>query len=367
MIKEKVTNKKWGIFFIVLLIVISTGNIIYHKYKYAGSPDKLVFKEHQLFRTVVSPHMEQKVTEGTSILYCSSFQLSWNELKNLVNGDIKLSNNPEEAAKLNKSLSTKDDLSEEDYIALAGFKKDNIEGRINTLLKSKFNDVQEVSFNQLSENDIIAYSYMVKNLQFEKEFEALNKPLYFNEGDEKTAVKAFGINEYNDKHYEIGKQVTIFDYNNDNDFIISLKTKSPEDELMLAKVKPQDTLLKTIESVDKRIQGGRIDALFEDDSLVIPKFSFKVNHHFSELEVAKLENPGFSDYLIAEALQDIEFVLDEKGAILKSKATIFLEKSAPRIPKNLIFDEPFLLYMKEKGAAYPYFAMWVDNSELMAK
>lgn len=34
-------------------------------------------------------------------------------------------------------------------------------------------------------------------------------------------------------------------------------------------------------------------------------------------------------------------------------------------PKKLIFDKPFLLYMKEKDSNKPYFAMWVDNSEIM--
>ena len=35
--------------------------------------------------------------------------------------------------------------------------------------------------------------------------------------------------------------------------------------------------------------------------------------------------------------------------------------------KQLIFDKPFIFYMKEEGAEYPYFIMWVDNPEIILK
>ncbi len=34
--------------------------------------------------------------------------------------------------------------------------------------------------------------------------------------------------------------------------------------------------------------------------------------------------------------------------------------------RRLVFDKPFLLYMKEKGAKNPYFAIWIENAELMS-
>jgi len=37
------------------------------------------------------------------------------------------------------------------------------------------------------------------------------------------------------------------------------------------------------------------------------------------------------------------------------------------VGKHLIFDKPFLFCLKEKNGKYPYFAMWVDNAELMLK
>jgi hypothetical protein len=33
----------------------------------------------------------------------------------------------------------------------------------------------------------------------------------------------------------------------------------------------------------------------------------------------------------------------------------------------MIFDRPFLLWLRHRGSALPYFAVWVENSELLVK
>jgi hypothetical protein len=265
---------------------------------------------------------------------------------------------------LNKSLSTKNDISEKSYVAVAGFKKDNIEETINTQLKSKFDNAPSVNFNGMSKDHIIAYAYLYKNLKFNVEFESLKTPLYFQEGDNTIEVNAFGINDYSSKNEDMGKQVEIIDYQNEDDFIIRL-ISSPEDEIVLAKVKPEDTLLETIDSINNRTNNGQKEYLIENDILMIPKFSFKLTHQYSEIIDKYIMNPDFSHYQIVEAMQDITFVLDERGAILESESFLSTDKSA-NISRSLVFDKPFLLYMKEKGAKYPYFAIWIENAELMS-
>ncbi len=34
---------------------------------------------------------------------------------------------------------------------------------------------------------------------------------------------------------------------------------------------------------------------------------------------------------------------------------------------NFIFDRPFLIVVKKRGAERPFFVMWVDNAELLCK
>lgn len=360
-------KKRWRLLLLILLIVVPVAAFMIYKSTYrAAAISMKVFKDKEMKRTIITPHMEQNLQKDTNILYCSTFQLSWNELKNMIKGDIKLDKSPELVRDLNKGLSTKDDVSEDSYIALAGYKKDNMEGTINNQLKSKFDNAQKVDFSSLSEDDIIAYSYLYKNLQFEKEFESLEGPLYFHEGEKNgVEVKAFGIKEYSDKNEKLGKQVDLIDYKSDKDFIIRLKTKEDNEELIIAKVVPGDTLLKTIESVSQRVEKGQKEALVENDVLKIPKFSFKVKYNYSELEEGRILNDGFSDYQIVEAMQDIDFVLDERGSRLQLKASLYAAKGI-KMSRKLVFDRPFLLYMKEKEAKYPYLAIWVENTELMA-
>jgi hypothetical protein len=359
-------KKRWKVLLPILLIVVPVIGIKIYRVTYRTAALSIkVFRDKQLNRTIISPHMEQNIQKDVNVLYCSTFQLSWNELKNLMKGDIKLSSNPETATYLNKSLSTKNDISENSYIAVAGYKKNNVEGIINDQLSSKFNNSEKVDFSGLADDDIIAYSYLYKNLQFEDEFESLKTPMYFHEGKSGVEVKAFGIKEYSSKNEKMGEQVELIDYKSDKDFIVRLKTKAENEELILAKVNPEDTLLQTIESVNNRTLNGKKEALVEKDVLMIPKFSFKVNHSFSELKEGKIVNDGFSDYRIAEAMQDMTFVLDERGAILEAKGSLYLAKGIPN-SRRLKFDRPFLLLMKEKGAAYPYYAMWIENTELMA-
>ena len=98
----------------------------------------------------------------------------------------------------------------------------------------------------------------------------------------------------------------------------------------------------------------------------IPKINFNITHAYSELINKHFKNKGYVEYFIRKAQQDILFKMDEKGAILISEARILAGKGVS-IPKHLIFDEPFLIYLKEKDRKYPYFAMWADNPELMIK
>jgi len=64
------------------------------------------------------------------------------------------------------------------------------------------------------------------------------------------------------------------------------------------------------------------------------------------------------------ALQNIRFRLDERGAILKSEAA--MAACLPNEPRQFIFDKPFLILLERHDAAQPYFALWVDNPELLA-
>lgn len=198
-------------------------------------------------------------------------------------------------------------------------------------------------------------------------------------------------------------QAVILDYRHADDFVIKLQG-SPEvdamlefgmlvdhpritDDIILAKVRPQPTLLETVQSVLARCsEEGREKALMEaaaagrdaherlsprlnqgSEVLRIPKIDLEVLHRYSELVNKQLLNQGCQDYFIAEALQAIKFRLDEKGADLSSEAAIEMTLGYVVQPRRFVFDRPFLLCLKERESQVPYLAVWVDNSEFLVR
>ena len=78
--------------------------------------------------------------------------------------------------------------------------------------------------------------------------------------------------------------------------------------------------------------------------------------------------PTLNNNPLVSVVQSIRFKLDESGAVLKSEARICVEacKEVSKIePPDLIFDKPFLVLLKCTASDKPYFAMWVDNAEIL--
>ncbi len=317
-------------------------------------------------KTLVTSHLNQKIIKGENLLYCSTFQLAWNELKNIIKEDIKLVKEPQMVNFLNKDSFSKKDLSENSYLAMAGYGKDKIINRINQGLKNKFGNNAPKVKDQIKPLDIIAYAYLYKNLRFNPTFEPLNKPLKFNSISD---VQAFGIESFENKHQKLAEQVKIPYYKNSDDFIVKLTPKNGNDEIFLAKIKHEATLKDTLTSVQNKLTFSRQVYLGDNDTLQIPKFDFKLEHSYDELAGKFLLNKNFRDYFISKAIQNIDFKLNEKGATLKSEAKIILQIECIQLkqPKYMIFDKPFLIYLKEKQAKSPYLVIWVDNTNLLVQ
>ena len=189
-----------------------------------------------------------------------------------------------------------------------------------------------------------------------------------------TPVKAFGVESLSygkERDEKLSAQVTVLYYKNRDDFALSFTSKSPDDEIILAKVSPASTLLETYQKVSTGHDPAPTHLEY-GETLRVPKLDFDLTHHFSELENRGILNEGWEKWFIKDAEQQIMFKLDEKGAILKSRsflhATMKAEAPAPtREPRQFIFDKPFLIVLKQKKGHLPYFCMWVNNAELLVK
>jgi len=306
-----------------------------------------------------------------NVLWCGTFQLAWNEACALIGGDLHFAPDSPLVADLNKKAFTTNDLDAASYVALAGFVKDGIHEKIHRALDQKFRGsaVPELIPEKTlwtRPQDIVAYAYLFKNLEFEVPFEHLPDLLNFRG----QTAPTFGMGAFTNGHAQMASQVMILDYAGPEDFVIELKTKSAEERLILAKIQPKTTLDETIEVVESRSATAQPKAALPGDELAIPKFNFDLIRNYDELEGAALvtHNPNVAkDLLLKSAMQDIRFQMDEKGVRLKSEAHISIGCAArPEPTHSMIFDKPFLLLLKRSNAGHPYFAMWISNGELFA-
>jgi hypothetical protein len=223
----------------------------------------------QLTKTEFTAYLDHPITPGKNLIWCATMPLVWNELLDLAGGEIHLTEgDPPIVAELNKKTVTRSDLDDSSYIATAGFFPGVLDS-IRKALELKFNGQASsellTQLPDLSPGDVLAYSYLFKNLEFEHHFEKLTDGASF-----------------------AGKTVSGFGFGSH----------------------------------------GRIEM----------------------------------------ARQLIRFKLDEIGAKLKSEAVVPVTLSASPFREEisqLIFDKPFLIFMERKGSANPYFALWVDNPELL--
>jgi hypothetical protein len=301
--------------------------------------------------------------EESNMLYCVTFQLAWNELMdNVLKGEIILESEKELSGKLNQKKQTKGSLSPDDYIAMVGMGRDDIVKKINDEMDRKFNEEDKWKVeSEVGPDDYLAFAFLKKVLEFGTSFEKVEEGLDFKG----TKVSSFGIMTVKDPEVreKLAMQVELLYYKNDKEFIIRLKDKEAKEELYLAMLPEEETLEKMVDKA--RSLEGQAMKLGPSDVLNIPVIAFDIKHNYKELENQAVMNKGFEGYSIGSALQRIEFVLNESGAVLKSKAEITMVTSMPMDPKSLIFDDSFLLYMTEAGQSDPYLVVYVDNAEIL--
>jgi hypothetical protein len=319
--------------------------------------------------TLVTPHMEVPMTAGQNVVYCSTFQLAWNDMKNdIVKEDIRLERSLPLVRHLNRGRATRSDISERDYFAVAGPGGDELVDTVNRTLREKFGrDAPQIGGEYRDAEIILAYAFLRKNLRFARPFNGFTKPVTFFTSDGKIQIEGFGIDGYPERrHRTAGEQVEIVDYKDYGNFIIRLASTHPDDEIVLASVPRGGTLRETYEDVNSRVERSAPRPMEENDVLVIPRLNVSIRHSYSPLLGLYLMNKGFEEYFVDEARQDIDFRMDEYGVTVDSEARFVIEKKGPPPDhKLLVFNKPFMLYLKKKDGTHPYFVVWVENEELM--
>jgi len=345
--------------------------------------------------TKITPIMEATIDTHENLIFCSSFQMVWNEMCNkFADGPLEIFEAPKYTENLNKLYKQPALIDSESYIAMSGLGKENIVKKINQTVKKRFGHLAEDELppplkHILAPNDIMAFSYLYKNLEFAESFENIN-PIAMTINNNIFLANAFGIIGEHGKE-KLYKQLKIKYFNDRTSeinapkgVIISLITNSSTDELIIYDITIQGTLLDNYKNVNALIKANVEEkfssdnnivyingcASFSIDKLAIPKLNFNIFHELIELKNKRVLNQSLKKYnhvtIIKSAIQKIALKLDEKGVKLMSYAELHFKGAAFR-PKQIIIKCPFIIILKNKDKDYPYFMSYVCNNEVLVK
>ncbi|MES2790175.1 MAG: DUF1559 domain-containing protein [Planctomycetota bacterium] len=331
--------------------------------------------------STVFPYLGAKIEGPKNVVYCATFQIAWDQLRDVVKADPQFDSKSEFVDELNASRFPLQDLDPTSYVATGGRMDDHTLGLLDGVLKQKFPKHERLPLNAPTDG-FIAYCYLLKQLSFRVNFERFGVPMVFHTGEQTEKVEAFGIDSLGDVGHrleEILEQVEILDHVSDSDFILQLKTRDRLDEMILAKIPPGKNLRETLATVEKRIvtpaANGFRKKLGGGDKLMIPVLQMSVKRDYPELTGQAIENGDAKGNRLIQAVQIIKFRLDETGVIIESEAAIIGENGHSGVerdydsskPRQLIFDRPFLLVFRETKAKAPYLVVWVAHQELMER
>ena len=328
----------------ILIITISTTLVL----------SGLVYAATQLYKQfntnhniTMKPTYQSTIDENTiNNLWVGTLDLAWKDLEKQLGKDkIELENEELQIVnELNSSTFSKEMLDSNDY-------KINVERTMTDGYKIDATLNKELNFLEVFDNFSNDYNWKF--------------------GDSEENIKYFGIN--NASSDKMNKNIEILFYNrisdNDyrsNDFAIKLKTKE-DDEIILYRtdeIKGFDEYYQDIIKKGQNYTGSK--EFSGDDELRVPYVRVNGQICYNELygKIIKDTNGLY----IYDVIQNVNFSLNEKGCNLSSKATMVTEyMGIGEDTKYCYFQDAFIIFMKEKDSDNPYFALKVDNIDILEK
>jgi prepilin-type processing-associated H-X9-DG protein len=350
-----------------------------------------------LEQTSIIATLDSPLPKYRNVIWCSTFQMAWDKLKNDVIGEPVEDPGAEKlAGSLNAAEFSDKDLEEESYFATAGLAADGIVEQIRSEMAQRFPSEPAPVFddmNGLPPETIIAYSFLNANIEFEYPFYVNNLEFDFQDSNGTVSeVTSFCSISDTGGTDSVREQVDVLYYEQDEqtgetEFAVDLCKYTNPYQVVLACVPQQKNLGKTVAYAEQKISEYMQDPNYEElrklkpavivgrtggtqpaETLIVPDVLYKLTHHFAELEGKPIGNQPWLDqgYYIQKAVQMTDFTLARTGVELKSDAQIIVPPLGLPELRRFDFNRPFLIYIKKREpAASPFFVMWVDNAELM--
>ena len=374
----RVTREPLVIDLTALLMAIGVFLLLYSK----GSESSALASEpvfagnsRELQTTAIVPTLDTPTQKKINTIWCGSFLATWKTMEtDLAEKPLTLRGKPEVAHTLDNAPDPRPHIPAENLYVAAGWNQQGITERIAKDFALRFPSRSPPAFPGLLPNSFVAYAYLDANVKFSLPYFQNSKPLLFTDGTGKeTALNSFGIRPEDDYAYDKLRQqpAILFEARNERysltECIVDLDHTSSPSQIILAWVAPKITLAETLKSVEEKIAAAARNqqrkVLGINDVLLVPDIAWSISHRFVEIEGREFTNSTLKGQQLDVAQQDIQFRLDRSGAELTSEAKVYMLP----LPTYYVFDHPFLIYIEKRGAAMPYFVMWVENAELLGK
>lgn len=348
-------NKFIKIFIIIICMGVLLSGVVYATMQIIKSVKEKV-EMTPTYTSEISTMDNNKVWIGT-------FNLVWNDFMNdVIGGKIEFEDGYSELAnELNKQTFTAEQLSENSYFKIHGTATFDLKKQIENGIKQKFNENSKI-LDKVEWGDTeayVLYAMLKKEFNYLEKFPTLSDNT-FGESEEK--VKYFGIEPNTSQN--ASENVEILFYNSKEDFAIKLKTQEGE-EVYLYRTNGEN---KTFEGnyqemIEKQSEYTGKTSLGENDVLKIPFIQLNNEINYDELCGRYIKG---TNWYIKQAIQTIDFELNNYGGSVKSEALIeALKQSISQIDREFIFNDDFIIYLKEQGKQRPYFALKVDDIDVL--
>ncbi len=288
-----------------------------------------------------------------------------------------MSNPPAILAALQKAADPGPSIPDESLYVAAGWIRLGIIDRIKTDLAKKFPGKTPPTFPKGDRLQSVVYAYLEANAKFKLPYFQSREGMEFvDRKGAKTRVSCFGLRGQDEGgNRELRKQPAVL-YRNERgsdrlkEYVIDLDRQSQPNQMVVAMLSPDLKLGERIALVEEKLAAAEKakkpaeeGALAENEILLVPDVVWSIRHRYQELEDRQMKGGAVDGWRILVAQQDIQFRLDRSGAELKSEAALGSESD----PARYVFDRPFLIYMKKRGAKAPFFVLWVENAELLRR